>query len=316
MSENSTRMDIRHVVMDAVTILIGAYLILNSISWVNIIIGGHHPIPEYDYHFPGMGSVIIISSLIACIFLFSYILRPNRITKFIQSSSKLNLNKKNHGLLYIILIVTFWFMFGIMVANGIASFEIRWILGEEVILDEVTNISIIGQQLLMLFPFVFLPIIWVKLVNNGNFKQALGLTSEKIAWNLVLGFLVALATLLIIPVVNLIFVEFFGFSDENILLESMLELGPLMAIFISVSAGVTEEIFFRGFIQTRSSILIAATLFAITHAGYGIMIQIIGPFIFGLIVGILYEKTDSLVGPITAHSVYNIILIFALMYLF
>ncbi|ALU35546.1 CAAX amino terminal protease self- immunity [Clostridium ljungdahlii DSM 13528] len=57
------------------------------------------------------------------------------------------------------------------------------------------------------------------------------------------------------------------------------------------------------------ALLISAVLFAVLHFN---MVQTISAFICGIILGILFIKTDSILSCILAHSGYNLIL-FAMM---
>ncbi|MEE9584144.1 MAG: type II CAAX endopeptidase family protein [Candidatus Brocadiales bacterium] len=73
---------------------------------------------------------------------------------------------------------------------------------------------------------------------------------------------------------------------------------------------VAEEVLFRGFLQPAlrdtmgrvKAILITSFLFAMVHFNVYIFLQI---FILGLLLGYLYEKTNTLVAPITVHILHN-----------
>ena len=85
---------------------------------------------------------------------------------------------------------------------------------------------------------------------------------------------------------------------------------PLWFILFVVLIGpINEELFFRGFLVKRVGIILSALLFAILHAGYGSTfgIDIIAAFIFGLIAGYIFKKTNSIYPTLLAHALVNLI---------
>jgi len=83
-------------------------------------------------------------------------------------------------------------------------------------------------------------------------------------------------------------------------------------IFISICAGVGEELLFRGGLQTLLSdflplpvaILVASALFALIHFAQPLNSALI--FIIGCLFGVVYWTTGSLLTVILAHTVYDI----------
>jgi len=85
-----------------------------------------------------------------------------------------------------------------------------------------------------------------------------------------------------------------------------------------VIAPISEELIFRGFLQSmclrilRSSwvaILLTSTLFALAHLGAGIpqgQEHAIAPiFVLGVAMGVAYERTSNLAVPIVMHTGFN-----------
>ena len=106
-----------------------------------------------------------------------------------------------------------------------------------------------------------------------------------------------------------------GFEPPQMLLAYLM--------FITVWAGVGEELFYRGYVQERlrpwgtmAAVLVSAFLFAIRHA-----VQLQGPdypwraalvwvalcFVLGLMFAALYEWKRSIWPPIVAHVLFNLI---------
>jgi membrane protease YdiL (CAAX protease family) len=88
---------------------------------------------------------------------------------------------------------------------------------------------------------------------------------------------------------------------------------PLLWIGPVLLAPLAEELFFRGFLQTvlrrtlRSrllAVLAAAALFGLAHFRQP---QAVLPLAaFGLVTGMLYERTGSLAGPLVFHGAFNL----------
>ena len=84
----------------------------------------------------------------------------------------------------------------------------------------------------------------------------------------------------------------------------------LLIIFtILIVAPVTEEFIFRGVLLHRwtakwgvtPALLISALLFGLLHA------NIVGLFVFGLMMAVLYLKTRTLIVPIICHALNNLV---------
>lgn len=83
-----------------------------------------------------------------------------------------------------------------------------------------------------------------------------------------------------------------------------------LVIFTCITAGVVEELIFRGILQPLFvkifnnklvGILLSSLLFGLMHAGYGTLMNVIGPFIFGIIAAILYQRHKNIGVLILAH---------------
>ncbi len=83
----------------------------------------------------------------------------------------------------------------------------------------------------------------------------------------------------------------------------------LQLLFIILFAPVIEEILFRGILLQRwaikwglvPSLIVSSLLFGLLH------LNMLGLFIFGLIMGLIYLKTHTLFIPIAIHSLNNFI---------
>lgn len=88
---------------------------------------------------------------------------------------------------------------------------------------------------------------------------------------------------------------------------------PVMSfIQVCILAPVMEEILMRGFLLgglsvnygSVTALLLSSALFALLHFN---MVQTLSAFICGMVLGLLYIRTDSLICCIAAHAGYNMI---------
>ncbi len=78
------------------------------------------------------------------------------------------------------------------------------------------------------------------------------------------------------------------------------------ALMISLAAGVGEELFFRGVLQTELGLVTASIIFGLLHTGgrgtlaFGCWVAVMGS-----VLGWLMQWTGGLTAPIVAHAVYD-----------
>jgi len=76
------------------------------------------------------------------------------------------------------------------------------------------------------------------------------------------------------------------------------------ALALGLSAGICEEMLFRGAVQPRLGLLLASTLFAVGHLQYGLTVATLEVFIIGLVLGLVRNRTHTTVC-ILIHASYN-----------
>lgn len=91
-------------------------------------------------------------------------------------------------------------------------------------------------------------------------------------------------------------------------------------IFVTAgTAGIVEELTFRGYLMPRIlvlfkspalAIIISSVLFGLLHFGYGTIVQVIGPFFIGLIFAIYYYKFRNIKILIVCHILWDIMAIY------
>lgn len=81
------------------------------------------------------------------------------------------------------------------------------------------------------------------------------------------------------------------------------------ALLVSVTAGIGEEVLFRGFLQPRIGLVAQAVWFGVEHAAYLSISSLIGATVAGILFGLAYKRTGSLWAPITAHVLYDVLVL-------
>lgn len=81
---------------------------------------------------------------------------------------------------------------------------------------------------------------------------------------------------------------------------------PIGALFIGLSAGIGEEVLFRGAVQPRYGIVIAALFWTALHVQYDLSFVLLGLFGVGVILG-LERRYFGTTAAIITHAVYNMI---------
>ena len=92
-------------------------------------------------------------------------------------------------------------------------------------------------------------------------------------------------------------------------------LTPGLAFALALTAGVTEEVMFRGILQTRlnkvmpvpASIAIQSVFFALIHAGYGTLSHVVAPFAFGVMMGVVAQRW-GLIPAIMVHALLDLVI--------
>lgn len=79
---------------------------------------------------------------------------------------------------------------------------------------------------------------------------------------------------------------------------------PLAALAVGLSAGIGEELLFRGAVQPRFGLVLTSLLFAIGHAHYGLSPAMVEVFVVGLVLGLLRRRTNT-TTCLVVHAGYD-----------
>lgn len=76
---------------------------------------------------------------------------------------------------------------------------------------------------------------------------------------------------------------------------------------VSLSAGLVEEAFFRGFLQPRVGVALSTGLFALAHAGYEQPLMLVGVTLLSLFFAQLVRWRRNIWPAVAAHALFNAI---------
>lgn len=96
------------------------------------------------------------------------------------------------------------------------------------------------------------------------------------------------------------------------------KVNPVLGIYTAVTAGVTEELVFRGYLLPRLNMLlkspfwaiaISTLIFGLAHLGYGTIINVAVPFVIGLAQAIYYWQYRNIKVTILFHVCWDLMVI-------
>lgn len=133
-------------------------------------------------------------------------------------------------------------------------------------------------------------------------ELALGSAAGVVGW--------VLTIVLMLTVVGLTW----ALGGEELLPTEPPELIPLVAglpilvrIAIALTAGVVEELFFRGFLQPRVGITLSSALFVLAHLSYEQPFMLVGIAGLSVLFALLVRWRGTVLPAIAAHAVFDLI---------
>ncbi|MDQ7028918.1 MAG: CPBP family intramembrane metalloprotease [Ardenticatenia bacterium] len=81
---------------------------------------------------------------------------------------------------------------------------------------------------------------------------------------------------------------------------------PAGALSLGITAGVGEEMLFRGAVQPRFGLWVTSAIFALAHTQYALSPALLEVFVIGLILGMIRERINT-TAAISVHALYNIV---------
>ena len=196
--------------------------------------------------------------------------------------------------------------FSLLIIYGSIAFSIITHVEYEI------NTTLILSSLFLNLLIMFLPAILFVYLVYGRVWHELYFRKEGAIKSTIYG--ISFSLLFILLTSLIIWIS--GYNEANPLAEEIRKNMNLPLLFlIPFLSALTEETYFRGLIQMQMerkgnalvAIVVSSLLFSLAHLEYGTYIQIIMPFMFGIVLGILMHFCKNVMAPISAHFMYNFI---------
>jgi len=225
-----------------------------------------------------------------------------------------NAGKLSHIFALLILILGILFIFVLPIVTFFILLDSPQLL-ESI---DVSEVSAIASQLLVIAVFILVPFAWYFIVNKSGLKgifTRIKLVSKNIDKAFLWGILVAIVIFFAIFVIEYVLISL-GYEPQD--LSNIPELQRLFSwpsmFFLVAIQPIGEEIFFRGFLFEKienyaggtAAVYITAFLFGIAHMSYGKIFPVLMPMLMGIIFGYIVLKTKNLYSSLVAHIVFNV----------
>lgn len=147
----------------------------------------------------------------------------------------------------------------------------------------------------------------------GSWRRELGLRARRPGLEIGLGLAAGFgAWLVVIASLVLVGLTLVALGQEDLLPSEppavvpwIASLSIVLRLGVSLSAGIFEELFFRGFLQPRAGIVASTALFVLAHSAYQQPLMLVGITMLSLIFAALVWWRRNLLSAIVAHAVFD-----------
>ena len=221
--------------------------------------------------------------------------------------------KPSHIFALLLLFISIFFVFVLPITTFILFYGTDYI--DEI---NISEISAILSQIIVIAVFILVPFAWYYLVNRLGIKgilKRIKLVSENIDKAFLWGILAAVLIFFIIFVIEVALINI-GHDPEDLSnIPNIQKLFSPAVMFLLVAVQpIGEEIFFRGFLYEKIegfagpavSIILTSFLFGIAHMSYAKWFPVVMPILMGIVLGYIVYKTNNLYSAIIAHITFNL----------
>ena len=262
-------------------------------------------------------TVMLVTTIPLVAFLTLLALAPDALQRALRRFTRLDLRDRGHVAAAVVMAGTLYFVLGYgSLTNGAYAYEHEVVLGNEPV--PITGDDLFAGIMMNLVVLVLPAIFYVAMVHDGGPGKALerlGLHGRNASRALFIGFASALGVLFVIALLS------YGIEATDIEVpenERALQIAKSVTVLgafgIAVGASVSEEVFFRGFLQPRIGMFGQAVFFALAHLSYVNVLEIVVTFTLALLFGIIYRMTGNLLAPMAGHFLFNLLMLLAGIY--
>ncbi|MBD3389829.1 CPBP family intramembrane metalloprotease [Candidatus Micrarchaeota archaeon] len=138
-----------------------------------------------------------------------------------------------------------------------------------------------------------------------------GSIPKRVAFGVGIFFLMLLASFL----VNLA-LHFAGVGDQAKIIDVVSGL-PIYLVVIAFTLGpFSEELFFRALLVPKVGVPVSSLLFALTHAAYGSVSELVGAFFLGFVLANAYYYLRDPLPCIIAHAIFNLLSVMLILWVY
>ncbi|MCX8166547.1 MAG: CPBP family intramembrane metalloprotease [Candidatus Micrarchaeota archaeon] len=127
---------------------------------------------------------------------------------------------------------------------------------------------------------------------------------------LIFGFLFYVASLILMNLILYILKDIVVIDNYKVI-DVINSMDSSILLFAIIFVPITEELFFRGFLLKRAGLLTSSFIFALFHLSYLSIVQLIASFVIGVVLGLVYTKSN-LNTCIFTHFFFNFFSIIAI----
>lgn len=181
-------------------------------------------------------------------------------------------------------------------------------------LGEETQQAVLAGLAYNAVVLVAAPIVWVAAMHPGApVFRLLGLRREGSVRAFLVGSVFAFLAILVVAAAITVAVRLTGLqlpvNTRAVGIASAL--APWAAVVVALASGITEELFFRGWLQPRIGLVPQAIVFAAAHLNYLHVGEVVAVLVLGVAFGLLYRATKNLWSAVGAHATFNLVMLLA-----
>jgi len=258
------------------------------------------------YRLSATAAVVTTTPLV--VFLALLALNPDGLQRLVAKRTSLRLDRPSHVGAAVMLAATLYFVIGYAaITLGLFALEQAADGGDG---PAITAAALYANLAVNAVILVVPPLVYVRAVHDRHgaaLLAALGLRAEG-AWRASgIGLLLAVGFLVVLSLAGLVLTYFVEVPENSQALEIARAVTPLGAVVVALLSSVSEEVFFRGFLQPRIGLWGQAAVFALAHLSYVNVLEIVVTFALAVAFGLVYRRSQHLAGPIVAHFTFNLV---------
>jgi membrane protease YdiL (CAAX protease family) len=270
--------------------------------------------------YPYAAGTLVLCTVPLVLFLALLAAAPDNLQRVLSRFTSVDLGDPGHVAAAVVMAGALYFVLGFgALVNGVYAIEAATFHPGDAPLGEVDAAALMAALVQNLVVLVLPVVLYVSFIHGhgpAGALRALGLRAEGALPGLLLGFGAAILILLGFMAFSLLLAASGLTLPEN---ERALAIARSVtlagALGIAVVSAVSEEIFFRGFLQPRIGLFAQAAVFALAHLSYVNAMEVAVTFALALVFGLMYRRTGNLWGPIGAHFLFNLLMLLAGIYL-